>query len=613
MPRFPISPDPVVNRVTLVLALLSAAFLWFALEGQPPWEGDSLKRVAKRLELPKEEVPLQVFFDFETLGSQNLGVDIYRQIGLWQGAVLVGVVLLICALTARWWLPLTRRRPRPGSLLPAATESATSTFRAGRIGWISFALILLLASWLRVPHLDRSLYFDEQDNLRRNFHGYLEIQPDGEEVWMGAEWSEALWENKLGNNPVMLSALAQVSLRTWRAVTGADRQRYNVVALRMPVLLAGLGSIASLWFLLQLWELRTGAFIAAALAAVHPMHIDYSLQARGYALVLLFVPLAVAFAWLALRKNRWRDWFALAFCVFFCLWSYAGSVYFALALNVGLLGLLLWRWFRSRDAGMLGPISRMLAVNAVTGLLYVFLIFPHLPQVSYHFRQIFEVIPLEAFWVFYAWSHYSTGTNFPSGQDIHDLRTDAATLQEVLLQRFAPAEPILVGMQWLLIPALILGGLIWLWRRSQKQGLTPAAMVLGFTLLSPVIALIHQHFTSLYFYYWYLSYALPLIIASVAIGLHALLAPLIRKKSVTSYTLTVIVLLSFFTLFTWQTGAWKKRPGRIARAVNWPVNDKGVAAVEFRRGRSLWIATEDGQSIRMRKVYDAEDRQRAGR
>ena len=61
---------------------------------------------------------------------------------------------------------------------------------------------------------------------------------------------------------------------------------------------------------------------------------------------------------------------------------------------------------------MLGPISRMLAVNAVTGLLYVFLIFPHLPQVSYHFRQIFEVIPLEAFWVFYAWSHYSTGTNF---------------------------------------------------------------------------------------------------------------------------------------------------------------------------------------------------------
>ncbi|NOX99977.1 MAG: hypothetical protein GXP30_09640, partial [Verrucomicrobia bacterium] len=252
-------------------------------------------------------------------------------------------------------------------------------------------------------------------------------------------------------------------------------------------LLSGLASIVSLWFLLQLWGLRTGALLAAALAAIHPMHIDYSLQARGYALVLLFVPLAVAFAWLALRDNRWRSWFGLAFSVFFCLWSYAGSVYFALALNAGLLVFLLWRWWRSKDAGLVGPISRMMVVNAVTGLLYVFLIFPHLPQVSYHFRQVFEMIPLESFWVFYAWSHYSTGTNFPSGQDIRDLRADTATLQEVLLQRFATAEPILAVMQWLLIPTLMAVGFFWLWRRSQKQGLSPAAMVLGFALLSPVI------------------------------------------------------------------------------------------------------------------------------
>ncbi len=280
---------------------------------------------------------------------------------------------------------------------------------------------------------------------------------------------------------------------------------------------------------------------------------------------------------------------------------------------MGLLGFLLWIWWRLRDAGLLGPISRMMVVNAVTGLLYVFLIFPHLPQVSYHFQQIFEMISLGSIWFFYAWSHYSTGTNFPSGQDISDSRTDAATLQEVLFQRFAPAEPVLAGMQWLLIPALMAVGLFWLWRRSQKQGLSPAAMVLGFALLAPVIALIHQHFTSLYFYYWYLSYALPLIIAAVAIGLHALVEPLVYKKSVKSYLLTIIMLIGFFTLLSWQTGSWSGRPGRIARAVDWPINEKGIAAVEFRRGRSLWIATKDGQSIRMRDVYEAGSRQRAGR
>ncbi len=613
MLRFPLSSDPIVNRVSAVLALVAAAFLYFAWQAPAPWKGDALKKVAKRLEVAKDEVPRAVFFDFETLGGQSLGVDIYRQIGLWQGAVFVGLVLGGCALTVRWWLPLTCRRPRSGSLSRSNVDLSEAGFKPGRFAYMALVVILVLAAFLRVPHLDRSLYFDEQDNLRRNFHGFLEVHPDGEEVWKGADWSDALWENKLGNNPVMLSVLAQVSLRTWRAVTGADRQRFSVVALRMPVLLAGLASIVSLWFLLQLWGLRTGAFIAAALAAIHPMHIDYSLQARGYALVLLFVPLAVAFAWLALRDNRWRHWFAFAFCIFFCIWSYAGSVYFALALNVGLLGFLLWRWFRSCDAGLLGPISRMLVVNTVTGLLYVFLISPHLPQVSYHFRQVFEMIPLEAFWVFYAWSHYSTGTNFPSGQDIYDLRTDATTLQEVLLQRFAPTEPVLVTLQWLVIPVLIFGGLIWLRQCSRKQGLSPASMVLGFALLSPAIALLHQHFTSLYFYYWYLSYSLPLIIAAIAIGFHALLAPLFHRKGAGASSLAVIILITFFTFFVWQSYSWTGRSGRILQAVAWPVNDKGVAQVEFRRGHSHWIATEDGQSIRMRDVYDADGKRRAGR
>ncbi|MCF6314118.1 MAG: hypothetical protein L3J39_16845 [Verrucomicrobiales bacterium] len=613
MPRFFSTSDPVVNRVSAMLAIVATAFLsltWYLPE---PWKRDSLKKMAKRLEVDKSEVPWQAFFDFETMGGQNLGVDLYRQIGLWQGALLVGVILAICALTVRWWLPLTRLRPRPASWLQGVPPEPVSVFRAGRVGWISLGVILVVAGFLRVPHLDRSLYFDEQDNLRRNFHGYLEIRPDGEEGWKGAGWSEALWENKLGNNPVMLSVLAQASLRTWRAITGTDRQRFSVVALRMPVLLAGLASIAALWWLLQVWGLPWAAGIAAGLAAIHPMHIDYSLQARGYALVLLFVPLALMFAWLALRDNRWRSWFGLAFCVFFCLWSYAGSVYFALTLNVGLLSFLLWRGLRFRDSGMIGPISRMMAVNAVTGLLYVFLIFPHLPQVSYHFRQVFEMIPMEAFWVFYAWSHYSTGTNFPAAQDIYDLRTDAVTLQQLLLQRFASAEPVLVLMQWLLIPVLMIVGLFWLWRRSRKEGLSPALMVLVVALFSPVLALIHQHFTSLYFYYWYLSYALPLVIAAMAMGLQAVIDPLLKRDTGVCRSLAITVCAIFFALFAWQTGSWTGRSGRIPRDVPWPVNDEGVAQVEFRRGRSLWIATQDGRSIRMRDVYDAEGRQRAGR
>ncbi len=613
MPGTPTTPDPLPTRLAVLLAVLAAAFLGFAWEADAPWEGEALKQVARALDLPKTDVPRETFHDLEKLGGLPLGVDAYQQIGLWYAAVAIGFVLGLAALSSRWWVPLVRRRPRTGPETPP-TPAATPTFLPGLSGWLGLGAILLLAIGLRAPHLDRALYFDEQDNLRRNFHGHLEVRPDGREAWREAGIREALWENRLGNNPVFLSVACQASLKLWRALTGADRQRFDIVALRLPVLIAGIASIAALWWLLQLWGLRFAALFGGLLAAVHPMHIDYSLQARGYALVLLFVPLALGFAWQALKRDRWRDWFGLAFSVFFCLWSYAGSVYFALALNAGLLGWLAWRWIRSRDPGRLGPVARLLSVNSVTGLLYLFLIAPHLPQVSYHFRQVFEMIPLQGFWIFYAWSHYSTGTSFPTPEDIYALRTDAATLPEVLFGRFAPAEPVLAALQWLVIPGLIIAGVAWLVTRARTAPrFTGIAFILGLGFLAPVLALGHQQFTSLYFYYWYLSFSLPVVIAAIAIGFQRLTLPLLSRPGTVPRVIAGVAAAAFFALFLWQVTPGGDRPGRVRQHPEWPVNDRGEAVVEFRRGTSHWIATRDGRSIRLRDVYDADGTRRAGR
>lgn len=609
----PSPSDPVIARVSVALVALAVAFLWYALEAKQPWEGKALSQTAKRLDVSKDEVPWQVFFDFEKLGSYKLGTESYRQIGLWQGAIFVGLAIGFCALTASWWVPLTRRKPRLENLKTLAPDQSAKTFRPGRAGWIGLFVIILLATVLRAPHLNRVVYFDEQDNLRRNFHGYTEIQSDGTERWREAGWSEALWENRLGNNPVLLSVLAQVSQGIWRSVTGAERERFSIVAIRLPVLLGGLASIAAVWWLLQLWCLRYAAVIAGLLAAIHPMHINYSLQARGYAFVLLFVPLALGFAWLALRQNRWRDWSAYAMCVFFCLWSYAGSIYFAVAINAGLMVCMLWQRYRSGDPDMIGPVSRLLVVNVATGLLYVFLVFPHIPQVCYHFRQIFEVIPLEAFWIFYAWSHYSTGTNFPSSSDIYDLRTDQVGLAEVLLQRFASAEPVLVVLQWMVIPVLIILGYVWLIRRSRASGYSYSGLILGLGFTAPILALSHQHFTSLYFYYWYLSSALPIVIAGVAIGLQCLIEPFLRRQSPLPKGVAIAICTSFFALFYWQSSPRNSGSGRIQQAVGWPTNEKRIPAVEFRRGASNWVTTRDGQSIRLMEVFDNEGNRRSGR
>lgn len=598
---------------TWAVALAALALICFAgvLASPAPWAGEGLKRVARGLDLAPGEVPRSLFFDLRKLGELQLGTPAYRQIGLWQGALAVGILLSLAALTTRWWLPLVRSPRRPA--FPGPDDGTRpDLWRARRVDWIVLGGILVVAAALRAPHLDRALYFDEQDNLRRNFHGHVEVRTDGSRIWREAGWEEALWENRLGNNPILMSLSIQTSLRLWRWIGGAERERFNIVAMRIPVFLAGLGSIAALWWLVQTWGLRLAAGLAAALAAVHPMHVDYSLQARGYGLVLLFVPFALGFAWRALRRDRWGDWWGLAAAVFLCLLSYPGSVHFALTLHGGLLACLIWRRLRSGDRGLNGPIARHLAVNAAVALPYLLLIAPHLPQVSYHFREVFELIALEPYWFFYAWSHYSTGTNFPLSDDIGALRSERATLAEVMLGRFAVEEPILAFKQWVLLPALIVWGLVWL-HLGRRRGAVPAAMVLGLALVAPVLALVHQQFTSLYFYYWYLTYALPAVIAGIAVGLGRVVHPLALRPGWLPRTAATAGILAFFALFVWQSQDFPGTEGRVSQSRRWPVNDEGIEAVEFRRGSSHWIATRDGQSICLKDIYEKSDRTRAGR
>lgn len=584
-----------------LLGILAAGFFWFALVAPRPWEGLPLHRIARALEVEHGEVEKSDFLELEKLGSFNLGAHGYRQIFLWFGALFASGALTIAALTSRWWLRWSDPPAGPSAELPLSRS--IPKISPGKWGWICLLAGLGLALALRAPHIGRAIYFDEQDNLRRNFHGFLEIREDGEEVWRPAGWTHALWENRLGNNPVFFSLAAQTSLRVWRALTGAERQRFNIVALRIPVLLAGLGSLAALWWLLQLWGFRWGAALALFLGAVHPMHIDYSIQARGYAFVMLFVPLALAFAWRALRRGTWLDWFGMTASVFFCLWSYAGAIYFALALNAGLLIGLAWMRLRRNQRRATSQAVRLLVANSAVALLYLFLMGPTFPQVSYHFRNIFELIPLRPFWFYYAWSHYSTGVDFPDPEAIYSMRTGEFGIGHYLLDRFLPGEPVLALLQFIILPGLILAGLIPLWRKRPR-----VALPLTLGLISPLLALTHQQFTSLYFYYWYLVYSLPCLLIGVGIGAEQILRPASHK------VLAAALVAAFLGLFIWQSWPFGGRPGRIRQTLEWPVNDAGVAVVEFQRGNHLWLTYRDGRSICRRNAFaDQPDGARAGR
>ncbi len=134
---------------------------------------------------------------------------------------------------------------------------------------IGLGLILLLAFALRWSHLGaRNLWFDEA------WSWYVSRQPV----------SVILEEGRSNIHPPFL----HIVLKVWTALFGESR-----VALRMPSLLANVGTIG-LTYVLGRWMLsRRVALLAAFFLALSPHQVFYAQEARMYALVTVLTVGAV--------------------------------------------------------------------------------------------------------------------------------------------------------------------------------------------------------------------------------------------------------------------------------------------------------------------------------
>ena len=236
------------------------------------------------------------------------------QVGLWCGfcgdAVLIGLMLA----TSPWWMRWSGLgeaaavlRAMPADDRKSAARSASG--RTRRLVWLGVGLGV--AFILRSAHMDAPITHDEQDTVRRDILGFVQADEQGRPQHRVLPWSSTFWEDGGANNPFLFSIVARVSLRLWQAVTGAEPWQLNRVVLRLFALVPGLVSLAALWWWLGAVGLPRAGNFALVFGAIHPMHIQYSTEARGYALVMMFTVLAVAFGWRALRGGRWRDWFGV--------------------------------------------------------------------------------------------------------------------------------------------------------------------------------------------------------------------------------------------------------------------------------------------------------------
>ena len=293
----------------------------------------------------------------------------YREIWVWYGAAGSAAIFLFLGISARWWFFPAKVDLNDG--IKFGTGRAIPRFG------IIVLLIVAAAAVPRVARMNLSIWGDEDWALYSYVWGEFSEQEDGQLQFERHPWTTTFFHNKRANNHVLQSALSKLCLEGWNKLQGIGEARFVEWTTRVPLLVAGLAGIAAMAYWLRSLGCPLAGMIAAILLAVHPNHVRYSSEARGYGIALTFLILSSWMLCLALRHDsKWRHWILFALFQAFALYSFTACIYVLILLNAGVAILLLHRHFREREAGALVALKRWFVVNVVSGCVYATLALP---------------------------------------------------------------------------------------------------------------------------------------------------------------------------------------------------------------------------------------------
>lgn len=548
------------------LGLLLPAAIWLRVRNMhAPWEGLLGKHIRE---------------------GRSLTFDEHIKIQLWQAGDLCCAVLFLLVLLSPWWLRWASGVSRTGSP-PRRLETTKRTLL-----WLCAGLALALA--VRWPLFLRPILRDEQDTVRRNILGYVISDEHGVEEPVVLDWKTTVWEDAQANNPFLFSVLARASLCTWQTAISAEPWRLNLPVLRLWALVPGLLSLAALWRALRRMGHPRAAWYALFLGAIHPMHADYSTQARGYALVMLFVALALDAAWRALEEGRWRQWAALAGCFLGMLYANPASAYFVASLGGAIALCLGWRALSRKDREARRGFARLGICGAVAFLIFTPLIWPALPQAAGYLKKEMRG-SIGGVWPVSAWSRYASGVMMPDAElgrvwlnadpDEDGEPMPRRSAHVFIREHYVPQEPLLFGVVFLVVPALMLAGAVRFFRQH------PAAWpVLAGGMAAPFLGYAVHHWVFYTFiYYWYLIYAMPVVLMLLGLGLEAA-----SEACAGRWKRPWLAWAPAFATAVLLIAVNQGGPGRIG----W-IQSPFKLPEQFDRGRFLWITYPDGRTVRV--------------
>ncbi len=268
----------------------------------------------------------------------------------WWAAAINVVLLVLLGASARWWLK-PAGKPAP----PWLPEPSTP-----RWFWPLVVAAMALTIFWGAQRIGQSLWDDEESSLHRAILGQYRREPNGEVKLKETTWKVALWNYWKPANHQLQTVLSKACLQAWRAVRQPAGLQFSEPALRFPCLVAGVLSLASLALLLKRLDFPRAGVIAAFLLSIHPWHVRYAIELRGYVFTLLFGPLMLYCLLQAIDSGRWRWWAGFAASEFALLYAYPGCLYMVVSLiSAARLRLLCATFGRRRTlASLLTPAHR---------------------------------------------------------------------------------------------------------------------------------------------------------------------------------------------------------------------------------------------------------------
>ncbi len=510
-----------VKLMRLLLLILFLLCGYSAYRGPSPWS----RTVVDRIERAAVEhggvdaASLKTLPGWIRSGVEHPGVlrpKEHALIGWWWAAVSGAGIAFLLLLTLSVWMPMGQHEGDEIHNVAVPEDEATgdggfSAVVSGRpLFYLMAIAAVLVGGGLRAYRLDHSLWNDEEYAMRKFAHGDYQKDSEGRPVFHPTTWQETLAENGNGNNHVLHSVLSRLSLTAWRGVWGHGPDKFSETWLRMPSYLAGLGTIFVIALIGAEFGLSWVGIGAAFLLALHPWHMRFAAEAKGYSLMMFSIGLCVLGLIRAQRTHSLRAWLLFAVGEVGILTSFLGAIYVVVALNVmAIIELLLRRQPRRFAA--------LIAFNLLAAVPVMWLMLPSVPQVLgfiAHDNSARLVANMD--WLRDLGAHLAAGVLYANPMP----SSHAGTSWEMLYA----AHPLVLGPLGWFLGLLVALGVVTAAFESAATRFAIVALVLAGGL-----GFVHarlQHHPNLTWYYLYLLFPLCLAAALAIVRLGVMPAAL---------------------------------------------------------------------------------------